>query len=84
MEDKEELLDQFDATNNEAEYEALIAGLRIAEQMGVKEPGMIKSTDLTFCYVRSVDLISRAVLVANQVNGSYIAKEPGMIKYLEK
>ncbi|GJW57960.1 reverse transcriptase domain-containing protein [Tanacetum coccineum] len=27
---------RFDATNNEAEYEALIAGLRIAEQMGVK------------------------------------------------
>ncbi|GKA11729.1 reverse transcriptase domain-containing protein [Tanacetum coccineum] len=25
---------RFDATNNEAEYEALIAGLRIAEQMG--------------------------------------------------
>nr|GEX63003.1 reverse transcriptase domain-containing protein [Tanacetum cinerariifolium] len=27
---------RFDVTNNEAEYEALIAGLRIAEQMGVK------------------------------------------------
>ncbi|GJZ44622.1 reverse transcriptase domain-containing protein [Tanacetum coccineum] len=27
---------RFDATNNEVEYEALIAGLRIAEQMGVK------------------------------------------------
>nr|GFB82319.1 reverse transcriptase domain-containing protein [Tanacetum cinerariifolium] len=27
---------RFDATNNEAEYEALIAGLRIAEQMRVK------------------------------------------------
>ncbi|GJX60773.1 reverse transcriptase domain-containing protein [Tanacetum coccineum] len=26
----------FDATNNEAEYEALISGLKIAEQMGVK------------------------------------------------
>ncbi|GKD44572.1 reverse transcriptase domain-containing protein, partial [Tanacetum coccineum] len=26
---------QFEATNNEAEYEALIAGLRIAEKMGV-------------------------------------------------
>ncbi|GKC08023.1 reverse transcriptase domain-containing protein [Tanacetum coccineum] len=26
----------FDVTNNEAEYEALIAGLRIAEQIGVK------------------------------------------------
>nr|GEW48958.1 hypothetical protein [Tanacetum cinerariifolium] len=28
---------RFDTTNNEAEYEALIAGLRIAEQMGVKD-----------------------------------------------
>ncbi|GJX89219.1 reverse transcriptase domain-containing protein [Tanacetum coccineum] len=27
---------KFDASNNEAEYEALIAGLRIAEQMGIK------------------------------------------------
>ncbi|GJY90595.1 reverse transcriptase domain-containing protein [Tanacetum coccineum] len=27
---------RFDATNNEAKYEALIAGLKIAEQMGVK------------------------------------------------
>ncbi|GKA25796.1 reverse transcriptase domain-containing protein [Tanacetum coccineum] len=27
---------RFDATNNEAEYEALIAGLRIVEQMGVR------------------------------------------------
>nr|GEU42586.1 reverse transcriptase domain-containing protein [Tanacetum cinerariifolium] len=27
---------RFDATNNEAEYEALISRLRIAEQMGVK------------------------------------------------
>ncbi|GJW87023.1 reverse transcriptase domain-containing protein [Tanacetum coccineum] len=43
MEGDEELPDpwtlftyRFDATNNEAEYEALIAGLRIAEQMGVK------------------------------------------------
>ncbi|GJZ54198.1 reverse transcriptase domain-containing protein [Tanacetum coccineum] len=59
---------RFDATNNEAEYEALIAGLRIAEQMGVK-------------YLQE-NVDSR--LVANQVNGSYIAKEPGMIKYLEK
>ncbi|GJR66109.1 retrovirus-related pol polyprotein from transposon TNT 1-94 [Tanacetum coccineum] len=50
---------RFEATNNEAEYEALIAGLRIAEQMGVKN------------LQENVD--SR--LVANQVNGSYVAKE---------
>ncbi|GKF87561.1 reverse transcriptase domain-containing protein, partial [Tanacetum coccineum] len=51
---------QFKTTNNEAEYEALIAGLRIAE--------------------KNVD----SKLVANQVNGTYIAKETDMIKYLEK
>ncbi|GKB71096.1 reverse transcriptase domain-containing protein [Tanacetum coccineum] len=59
---------RFDATSNEAEYEALIAGLRIAEQMGVKN--------------LQANVDSR--LVANQVNGTYIAKEPGMIKYLDK
>nr|GEW36966.1 hypothetical protein [Tanacetum cinerariifolium] len=59
---------RFDATNNEAEYEALIAGLRIAEQMGIKN--------------LQANVDSR--LVANQVNGTYITKEPGMIKYLEK
>ncbi|GJQ95634.1 reverse transcriptase domain-containing protein [Tanacetum coccineum] len=58
----------FDATNNEAEYEALIAGLRIAEQIGVKN--------------LQANVDSR--VVANQVNGTYIAKEPGMLKYLEK
>ncbi|GJT60221.1 reverse transcriptase domain-containing protein [Tanacetum coccineum] len=59
---------RFDATNNEAEYKALIAGLRIAEQMGIKN--------------LQANVDSR--LVANQVNGSYIAKELGMIQYLEK
>ncbi|GJY89971.1 reverse transcriptase domain-containing protein [Tanacetum coccineum] len=54
---------RFDATNNKAEYEALIAELRIAEQMGVKN------------LQPNVD--SR--LVANQVNGTYVAKEAGMI-----
>ncbi|GKB85820.1 reverse transcriptase domain-containing protein, partial [Tanacetum coccineum] len=59
---------RFDATNNEAEYEALIAGLRIAEQMGVKN--------------LQANVDSR--LVANQVNGTYVAKEADMIRYLEK
>ncbi|GJZ40251.1 reverse transcriptase domain-containing protein [Tanacetum coccineum] len=59
---------RFDATNNEAEYEALIAGLRIAEEMGVKN--------------LQANVDSR--LVANQVNGTYIAKEADMIRYLEK
>ncbi|GJQ94238.1 reverse transcriptase domain-containing protein [Tanacetum coccineum] len=62
------LIFKFDATNNEAEYEALIAGLRIADQMGIKN--------------LQANVDSR--LVATQVNGSYIAKESGMVQYLKK
>ncbi|GKD66588.1 reverse transcriptase domain-containing protein [Tanacetum coccineum] len=53
---------KFDASNNEAEYEALVAGLRIAEQMGVKN------------LIAKVD----SCLVANQINGSYEAEEQSM------
>ncbi|GKB56652.1 reverse transcriptase domain-containing protein [Tanacetum coccineum] len=59
---------EFDASNNKAKYEALVAGLRIAEQIGVKN------------LAAKVD--SR--LVANQINGLYEAKEQSMAKYLEK
>nr|GEY49861.1 reverse transcriptase domain-containing protein [Tanacetum cinerariifolium] len=58
---------QFAASNNEAEYEALIAGLRIATQIGVKN------------IQANVD----SKLVANQVLGSYVDKEDNMIKYME-
>ncbi|GJY95402.1 reverse transcriptase domain-containing protein [Tanacetum coccineum] len=50
---------EFNAPNNEAEYEARIAGLRIAEQMRIKN---------LQTYVDSR-------LVANQVNGSYVLVE---------
>ncbi|GJT73520.1 reverse transcriptase domain-containing protein [Tanacetum coccineum] len=59
---------QFTASNNEAEYEALIASLRIAAQIRVHNLHV------------SVD----SKLVANQVPGTYIAKEDNMVKYLEK
>nr|GFA50003.1 reverse transcriptase domain-containing protein [Tanacetum cinerariifolium] len=58
---------QFAASNNEAEYEALIADLRIATQMGVK----------------NIQANLDSKLVANQVLGTYVAKEDNMIKYLD-
>nr|GEY27407.1 reverse transcriptase domain-containing protein [Tanacetum cinerariifolium] len=58
---------QFAASNNEAEYEALVAGLRIATQMGVK----------------NIQVNVNSKLVANQVLGTYVAKEDNMIKYIE-
>nr|GEU44676.1 reverse transcriptase domain-containing protein [Tanacetum cinerariifolium] len=51
-----------------SEYEALIAGLRIITQMGV----------------RNVHVSVDSKLVANQVLGTYVAKEEYIIKYLEK
>ncbi|GJS54917.1 reverse transcriptase domain-containing protein [Tanacetum coccineum] len=59
---------QFTASNNEAEYEALLAGLHIVAQMGL----------------RNIRVSVDSNLVANQVLGTYIAKEENMIKYLEK
>ncbi|GJW24394.1 reverse transcriptase domain-containing protein [Tanacetum coccineum] len=58
---------RFDATNNKAEYEALIARLRISEQIGVNLQANVDSR-----------------LVANQVNGTYVAKKADMIRYLKK
>nr|GEW35776.1 putative reverse transcriptase domain-containing protein [Tanacetum cinerariifolium] len=56
------------SSNNEAEYEALIADLRIVAQMGV----------------HNVHVRVDSKLVANQVIGAYVVKEENMIKYLEK
>ncbi|GKB61172.1 reverse transcriptase domain-containing protein, partial [Tanacetum coccineum] len=53
---------------DQVEYEALKAGLRTAARMGV----------------RNVQVSVDSKLVANQVLGTYIAKEENMIKYLEK
>nr|GEV95338.1 reverse transcriptase domain-containing protein [Tanacetum cinerariifolium] len=55
------------SSNNEAEYEAMVAGLQIAAQIGVK----------------NVQVNVDSKLVANQVLGTYVAKEGNMIKYLE-
>ncbi|XP_071709113.1 uncharacterized protein [Rutidosis leptorrhynchoides] len=58
---------KFIASNNEAEYEALIAGLRLAKSIDVRQ--------LT-AYVDSQ-------LVASQLNGSFEARDTSMQKYLE-
>nr|GEX94754.1 reverse transcriptase domain-containing protein [Tanacetum cinerariifolium] len=58
---------QFTTSNNEAEYEALVAGLRIAARMRVK----------------NVQISVDSKLVANQVLGTYVAKEDNMVEYLK-
>ncbi|KAI3759392.1 hypothetical protein L6452_07169 [Arctium lappa] len=58
---------EFKATNNEAEYEALIAGLNMAHDLGA-----------TKLHVKSDSL-----LVVNQMNGYFAAKDSRMTAYLE-
>ena len=56
----------FKASNNEAEYEVLLAGLRVVSDLGAKE----------------VEVYSDSWLVVNQVKGSFEAKDPRMMEYL--
>nr|XP_009421106.1 PREDICTED: uncharacterized protein LOC104000717 [Musa acuminata subsp. malaccensis] len=56
----------FRATNNEAEYEALLAGLRLALEMQVV----------------AIRVLTDSQLVAEQLNGGYEARDPTMAKYL--
>ncbi|XP_057443271.1 uncharacterized protein LOC130735212 [Lotus japonicus] len=58
----------FKASNNQAEYEAIIAGVRLALEMNVR------------CIVIKID----SQLVANQIKGDYQAKDVQLAKYLVK
>ncbi|XP_071900977.1 uncharacterized protein [Coffea arabica] len=58
----------FPASNNEAEYEALLTGLRITHQMGIT----------------TIKVRSDSQLVVLQVRGEYEAKDEVMKKYLAK
>ncbi|KAL4575583.1 hypothetical protein LXL04_022431 [Taraxacum kok-saghyz] len=58
----------FTTSNNEAEYEALIAGIKLAQHLGLDNSKAYRDSKL----------------VANQVNGSYEVRQPHLQKYLEK
>ena len=58
----------FKASNNEAEYEALLAGLRMAKDLAVKK----------------LAIYSDSQLITSQATGEYTAKHPRMAQYLEK
>ena len=59
---------QYQLTNNEVEYEALLKRLKLAKSVEV----------------RSILILGDSQLVMGQVNGTYEAKERWMKKYLEK
>ncbi|GAU41894.1 hypothetical protein TSUD_170050 [Trifolium subterraneum] len=56
----------FPTTNNQAEYEAFLAGLRLAEDMGAEE----------------IKIYTDSQLVASQVSGEYQTKEERLLEYL--
>ncbi|CAL9019593.1 unnamed protein product [Prunus brigantina] len=58
---------KFHASNNEAEYEALLAGLRLAKEMGAKQ----------------IQIFSDSQLVVHQVNQDFTAKDASMTAYLQ-
>ena len=59
---------QYQTTNNEVEYEALLKGLELAKSVEAK----------------SILILGDSQLIMGQINGTYKAKEERMKKYLEK
>ena len=59
---------QYQATNNEVEYETLLKGLELAKSVEAK----------------SILILEDSQLIMGQINGTYEAKEGRMKKYLEK
>ncbi|XP_074342597.1 uncharacterized protein LOC141680206 [Apium graveolens] len=55
----------FTATNKQAEYEALIAGLKLAKTLRIQD----------------LKIYSDSQIVVKQTNGKYIAKDPVLAKY---
>ncbi|KAL0394517.1 UNVERIFIED_CONTAM: Ribonuclease HI [Sesamum latifolium] len=59
---------EFNASSNEAEYEALVLGMRMAQDAGVSH--LLSYSD--------------SQLIVKQVNGEYDAKEESMVQYLQQ
>ncbi|GMH21490.1 hypothetical protein Nepgr_023332 [Nepenthes gracilis] len=58
----------FPATNNVAEYKALLAGLRLAKE----------------CSAKRLAVHSDSELIVNQINGGFEANNPSLARYLAK
>ncbi|KAK8944743.1 hypothetical protein KSP39_PZI008034 [Platanthera zijinensis] len=65
---KQALKIHFTLTNNQAEYEAIITGLRLARELGIQDIKV--STD--------------SMLVAGHINGEFEVREPTLQSYLMK
>ncbi|GJR72983.1 reverse transcriptase domain-containing protein [Tanacetum coccineum] len=59
---------KFETTNNEVEYEALLAGLRIAQEMEIVNLAIFVDSQL----------------LVNQIKGIYAAKQPVIRSYLQR
>ncbi|GKC20577.1 reverse transcriptase domain-containing protein [Tanacetum coccineum] len=59
---------KFETTNNEAEYEALLTGLRIAQEMDIVNLAIFVDSQL----------------LVNQIKGIYAAKQPAIRVYLKR
>ena len=58
----------FQASNNQTNYEALIAGMMLAKEVGVTH--FLTQTD--------------SLLISSQVRGEFQTKDPSLVRYLRK
>ncbi|RDX90707.1 rnhA, partial [Mucuna pruriens] len=65
---KQSLHFEFKASNNQAEYEALLTGMKLAQEVGMKK--LMAKSD--------------SKLVTGKINGDYQAKDPQLAKYQDR
>ena len=69
------------ATNNVAEYSALIAGLRMALELGVDELEVVSDSELVVKQMNGEYRVKNAALVDLSLEAARLARELGRVRY---
>ena len=69
------------ATNNVAEYRALVAGLRRAAELGVDELEVVSDSELLVRQMTGVYRVKNKALVELSLEAARLARELGCVRY---
>ena len=69
------------ATNNVAEYRALLAGLEKAAELGVDELEVVSDSELLVKQMRGEYKVKNAALIDLSLEASRLAKQVGSVRY---
>ena len=69
------------ATNNVAEYRALVAGLRKARDLGLDDVEVVSDSELLVKQMNGEDRVKNAALIELSLDAAHLAGEIGRVRY---